>query len=563
MTPAPADGLHVNSDAPQRSRRFFLLTHRLLRLGNRGLTRIDFLRATSRLLLRYAECDSLEIRLTDGPFSYQWTSSRSSPRDGRLEVEPRSCSNADVPLEQVIGAVRDVSAGLGGSADATSALLEVWTPEGRHITQVADSAFRSMAVLPLFVNDANPGTLILRAKRSSAFHETTMTELSGVALALGLAIANRRAQAALRERIKELTCLYGVARITDHLTASLDDQLQRIVSLLPPAWQFPRIARARIVLDSRVFEAGTLETMHHIQSTPLVVRGRPRGEVVVGYVAERDEFVEGAFLPEERALIDTVAREIAWLVERYEEESERRRLQEQLRHADRLATIGQLAAGVAHELNEPLGNILGFGQLARQAGDLPESTARDLDKIIAAALHGREVIRKLMVFARQSQPKKSAGDLNEIVENGLYFLESRCAKHGIVVERRLASDLPAVHVDASQIHQVLVNLVVNAIQAMPNGGRLIIESAPDPLGACLAVEDTGIGMPPEVLSQIFNPFFTTKDVGEGTGLGLSVVHGIVTSHGGTISVSSRAGVGTRFEIRLPLSPRGEPGGRSS
>lgn len=551
----------MNSNAPQRSRRFFLLTHRLLRLGNRGLTRTDFLRAISRLLLRYAECDALEIRLTDGAFTYRWTASRTSPRGGRMEIEPGSCAMADQPLERVIGAVRDFSPAPAAPADSTTASIEVWTADGPHRAEIPGCAFRSVAVLPLFVNDAAPGAMILQAHRPSAFHETTMAELSGVALALGLAIANRRAQAALRERIKELTCLYGVARITEHMTASLDDQLQRIVSLLPPAWQFPRIARARIVLDSRVFEAGLLETMHHIQSTPLVVRGRPRGEVVVGYVAERDEFVEGAFLPEERALIETVAREIAWLVERHEEESERRRLQDQLRHADRLATIGQLAAGVAHELNEPLGNILGFGQLARQAGNLPESAARDLDKIIAAALHGREVIRKLMVFARQSQPKKTSGELNEIVENGLYFLESRCAKHGIIVERRLASDLPAVKVDASQIHQVLVNLVVNAIQAMPNGGRLIIETAADPLGASLAVEDNGVGMPPEVVSQIFNPFFTTKDVGEGTGLGLSVVHGIVTSHGGTISVSSRVGVGTRFEIRLPSSVQGDSGGR--
>jgi len=131
------------------------------------------------------------------------------------------------------------------------------------------------------------------------------------------------------------------------------------------------------------------------------------------------------------------------------------------------------------------------------------------------------------------------------------FLESRCAREGIKLVRQLSSDLPLITGDASQLHQVLVNLVVNAIQAMPSGGILTIETTRDKDEVLLSVQDTGTGMSEDVLKQIFIPFFTTKQVGQGTGLGLAVVHGIVTSHGGTIHVDSEVGQGTRFEVRLP------------
>jgi len=244
---------------------------------------------------------------------------------------------------------------------------------------------------------------------------------------------------------------------------------------------------------------------------------------------------------------------VALIIERRQADEDRLSLQEQLRHADRLATIGQLAAGVAHELNEPLGNILGFAQLVKKSSGIPEQAGHDIDKIIAASLHAREVIRKLMLFARQMPPKKTSVNLNKIVEDGLYFLESRCARAGINLVRSLASDLPEITADPSQLHQVLVNLIVNSIQAMPEGGNLVIRTCFDNSHVCLVVEDTGTGMSDEVLRQIFIPFYTTKEIDQGTGLGLPVVHGIVTAHRGSITVESKVNCGTRFEIRLPVS----------
>jgi signal transduction histidine kinase len=145
-------------------------------------------------------------------------------------------------------------------------------------------------------------------------------------------------------------------------------------------------------------------------------------------------------------------------------------------------------------------------------------------------------------------------DLNKLITEGLYFLESRCSKGGIELRQDLSADLPEVTVDPAQIHQVLVNLVVNAIQAMEQGGRLTVETSRVDDFVSMAVNDTGCGIPKELLEKIFVPFFTTKDVGEGTGLGLPVVHGIVTSHGGDIDVQSKPGEGTRFVVRLPLTP---------
>ena len=167
-------------------------------------------------------------------------------------------------------------------------------------------------------------------------------------------------------------------------------------------------------------------------------------------------------------------------------------------------------------------------------------------------MHAREVIRKLMLFARQLPVKTTKVNLNKVINEGLYFLEARCTKAGIEVERLLASDLPEILADEAQMHQVLVNLVVNAIQAMPQGGKITITTKLVGKNISLKVADTGLGMSEEIKKQLFIPFFTTKDIDEGTGLGLPVVHGIVISHGGTIKVDSKMGEGSSFEIQLPI-----------
>jgi len=350
-----------------------------------------------------------------------------------------------------------------------------------------------------------------------------------------------------------MTCLYGIAKLEEQEDASLARILKGIVEILPPAWLYPEIASARITLDGRIFETLRFQGGGKKQTAEIIVNGQQRGTVEVVYCEKKPELDEGPFLKEERNLIDTVAREIALIIERKQSERDKEKLQDQLRHADRLATIGQLSAGVAHELNEPIGSIMGFTQLIKRNPDMPDQAQKDIEKIMKASLHAREVIRKLMLFARQMPPQKTSVNLNQIIEEGLYFLESRCVKEGIKVVRQLAEDIPEVTADPSQMTQVLVNIIVNAIQAMPEGGQLTIQTEVSGKFVLLIIEDTGIGMEDKDVKQVFLPFFTTKDVGKGTGLGLAVVHGIVTSHGGSIQVDSKVGKGTRFTIQLPIA----------
>ncbi len=226
---------------------------------------------------------------------------------------------------------------------------------------------------------------------------------------------------------------------------------------------------------------------------------------------------------------------------------------EQIRHADRLATIGKFASGIAHELNEPLGNILGFAQLAKQCPSLPEQTVTDLEKIEKSSLYAREIVKKLLLFARQVPSNKVSVNINNIIKDSFYFFEGKCEQSGIEVVINLSESLPSVSADPSQMTQVLINLVTNAIHAMPDGGRLEIKTSSCEHCISFIVEDTGKGMDEETKKYIFNPFFTTKDINQGTGLGLAVVHGIISSHGGNINIDSKEGKGTRFEIQIPLT----------
>ncbi len=488
---------------------------RLLRSASRGGARIDFLTEISQTVLERSRADALKLRLNGPELAFVWDFA-STPQ----------------PVSQFT-----VIEGGGSKRDGAKP-----GPLAR---------FPSCASFPFVVDDRTSGSLELKSPCEGFFSAARLERCEIIARSLGIAIANHQAQWALRERVKELTCLYELGRIAQLRGIPLDEILRRTVELLPPAWQFPEIACARIVLDGADYSTPGFREGHHRQAADLLVQGGLRGSIEVVYTEKRPEFAEGAFLPEERSLLDTIARELALIVERRQSEEEQAKLQAQLRHADRLATIGQLAAGVAHELSEPLANILGFAQLIQKSRGLEKETASDIDKIVRASLHAREIIHKLLVFSRQKPPVKTQVNLNRLVREGLYFLESRCAHAGIQVCPRLASEMPDLDADGSQLHQALVNLVVNGIQAMPDGGTLVIETRAAEDFVSLMVSDSGCGMTEEVKERLFTPFFTTKDVDQGTGLGLAVVHGIVTAHRGVILVESAPGQGARFEIRLP------------
>jgi two-component system NtrC family sensor kinase len=549
------------------------LARRILHYANIRVPRNVFLRKLCQLTLTTAGCDALALtRMQGGALRYQCRAE--SLPDGEVHFQSRYFKGAEEIApefgpedDSVLGPVRRqvLDSALRSGAPGITASGSFWTDDVIGLAATAAGAtrashshpprqvFPSAALIRFEIEERNYGLLELRSRHPAFFDRETVEFYECIAQFIGIAIADRRARSALCQRVNELTCLNEMTQLERSDGIDLDELLQRIVRLLPSAFPFPGRTQAQLRLDEGVYSTPGFPPGAATLTSPLAVGDLPRGEVKVVYQGEEDELDLHSSLTEGQNLLNSLARQISLLIERRRAAEEHLRLQEQLRHADRLATIGQLAAGVAHELNEPLANILGFAQLAAQDEALPEQAARDLGKIINAAIHGREIVKKLLIFSRQMPTQMRPLDLNQVVTEALYILESRCAREGIELVRELAPDLPQVSADPAQVQQVLVNLVVNAIQAMSSGGRLTITTATGEEAVVLCVADTGSGMSEIVRQQAFVPFFTTKDVGQGTGLGLAVVHGIVIAHGGTITVESREGEGSVFTVTLPLN----------
>jgi PAS domain S-box-containing protein len=240
-----------------------------------------------------------------------------------------------------------------------------------------------------------------------------------------------------------------------------------------------------------------------------------------------------------------------------EDITDRVALERSTRQAEKLAALGTLGAGLAHELNNPIGIITSRIELmleeAQRAGDFPEETVEDLQVLHRNAQRVARIAGSLLSFARQSQEDMGPVDLNHIVEETLLLVEKTATKEGIVINRRLSSNLPKMWGDSNALQQVVLNLLTNARDALGGEGEIIITTRlqGEPLSVVLEVSDNGPGIPPEILPKIFDPFYTTKP--QGTGLGLSVTYGIVRDHRGTIDVQSRPGRGTTFVLTFPAA----------
>ncbi len=232
----------------------------------------------------------------------------------------------------------------------------------------------------------------------------------------------------------------------------------------------------------------------------------------------------------------------------------------QLVSSEKMASLGKLAAGIAHEINNPLGGILIYSSLMME--DLKEEDPKkgDLARIVQEAGRCKEIVKSLLEFARQTEPKMEPTDINRAINDGLFFLVNQALFHNIKIVKNFDSFLPFAKGNASQLKQVFMNIIVNAAEAMHGSGTLTISTSPAPDRKSVLVEfaDTGEGIPEENITRIFDPFFTTKDVGKGTGLGLATSYGIVEEHGGKIDVKSKVGEGTTFTIELPTYPETQP-----
>lgn len=258
----------------------------------------------------------------------------------------------------------------------------------------------------------------------------------------------------------------------------------------------------------------------------------------------------------------------AWartLEERVEEKSrELRGAQEEMLRVERMASIGKLAAVVAHEINNPLAGILTYAKLlkkrlSRQAQPDAENISM-LDLVESESRRCGDIVKNLMTFARPTSMNREPADLNVVIDRCIRLVQHQLELKNIELHENLEKDLPLVRCDAGQIEQVVLALVMNAIDAMPNAGNLTLSSrkGPDEGHVQIEVRDDGVGMPPEVLANMFEPFFTTKEHGRGLGLGLAISRNIVDRHGGRIEVASEPGHGTAFTITLPLQSMAVP-----
>jgi signal transduction histidine kinase len=237
--------------------------------------------------------------------------------------------------------------------------------------------------------------------------------------------------------------------------------------------------------------------------------------------------------------------------------------QSQLLQAEKMASLGKLAAGVAHQLNNPLGGITLFTQLVLEDYDLPEKARDDLHRILKDAQRCRDTVKELLEFARQTRQEMQAHDLNKAINRTLFLLENQTLFHNIRIDKQLAPLLPPVHGDIQQLNHLLMNIILNAAEAMEGQGKLTVktELCEDKKRLLIAISDTGPGIPDHIRPHIFEPFFTTKEPGKGTGLGLSMVYGIVENHGGKIHTLNPPGGGTTFIIEL-LTAESINGGKS-
>ena len=317
------------------------------------------------------------------------------------------------------------------------------------------------------------------------------------------------------------------------------------------------VAKTVVGSDSLLSSAlcSTLDSLSAAIAIPMINKGK-----LIGFALLSSSTDDGGATPDHTELLAAMAQNAANALDSILVYEDLHQSQTLMRRTDRLRSLEIIAGGFAHEIRNPLTSIKTFIQLAPERKDDHEFI-RDFSKVVLDDVHRIErLIQEILDYARYMEPKLTDEDLNDLVSSCLYFIEVKADSRGIKIEKELASELPRVMLDRQQIKQVLLNLLLNAMDAMgERGGFLRVKttrlSKPDEqVWVQVEIEDTGQGISPDNLEHIFDPFFTTKHnsgENEGTGLGLTIAHQIVQEHRGEIQVQSTVGAGTRFRINLP------------
>ncbi len=373
------------------------------------------------------------------------------------------------------------------------------------------------------------------------------------------------------ERVKELRCMYGLAE-SIRTRGTLEQVFKDTVALIPPGWQYPEITRARLCYADQKYVSQPFEETEWKQYSRIVVGGKQRGKVEVYYLQECPELDEGPFLTEERNLLDGMANALSEAIEHVQAEKGRVNSEKQLRQALKMDAVGQLTGGIAHDFNNILGIIIGNLNLLKGGSPSDDQAFRRMEIIYKSALRAADLTKQLLSFSRKQPMEVTVTDIGRVIRN-MDSLIARSVTPQIVVDHHFCEGLWLTEIDCGDFQDALINLIINARDAMPGGGRLTLEADNKVLddayctlnpGATpgeyvqLAVSDSGQGIPHDEHEHIFEPFYTTKEQGRGTGLGLAMVYGFVKRSGGYIKVYSELDVGSTFRIYLPRAKGEEP-----
>jgi len=465
---------------------------------------------------------------------------------------------------------------------------------------------KSKLVIPIKLGIKTIGILDLESQEVDAFSAHLVAALETMTDQLAIAIENARLYDDVTEKVNELMSLNHIIQavssslnlpqiltlVTQHVTSMLnvaatsvalrDDEANEVwfaaasgegstevIGLRMPLGQGvvgwvaetgEPIIVPDVSTDTRFFpdvDAQSGFTTKSILCVPMVSKGR-----LIGAIEAMNKRDDSAFTIQDLNLLADLTAPAATAIENaklYEDLAQNMRqleaAQVQLVQSAKLSAIGELAAGVAHEINNPLTSIIGLSAVIADSLDVDSEEAEDLHIVRSEAQRATKIVHSLLDFARVGDPVQSLADLNEILESAIFLAVPAGVRHKIKLTKSFA-DLPLIPVDQDQIKQVFINILNNAVFAMPNGGQLTVTSqisSTDSQMVCLSFADTGSGISPEHIDKIFDPFFTTKEVGQGTGLGLSVSYGIIERHNGQISLETAVGIGTTFHISLPIT----------
>ncbi len=354
----------------------------------------------------------------------------------------------------------------------------------------------------------------------------------------------------LNERVKELECLYAIAQISEKFRGDTSVCLAKIVEQIPTGFQFPEITQAYLAIDDISF-GESVQSTSSIHVSLKLSDGR-EGNLLVGYSVDNQSGEELTFLLEEEALLRQIAHEITQILEFEINEKNAIQLREKLRFNDRLNALSEITGGIAHELNTPLNNILGYGELLLK-GENDAQRRSDLNRVLKSAAHAREIVKKLMFFSCDLPENYALNDINTVVKDSLDMLRIQLHDRAIRLRLNLDPTIPKLRLDVFQFTQVIFNIVRNAIQAMQKNGELTISTDFRNNEIRLSIQDNGCGMDELEISNLYKPFVSGRKGKSNMGIGLSVTQGIVQAHGGRLEVESKPNLGSTFAIIFPVN----------